>query len=145
MRFTFNLPVNLLFGAGTAKETGKRTAALGKKALLVTGRGSTKKSGLLDRVSGLLSESGVEYTVFDKVEPNPLTTTVDEGAALAREKGCDVVLGLGGGSIMDAAKCIAFMALNEGDLMDYIYLRRPAGDALPLVLIPTTCGTGSEE
>jgi alcohol dehydrogenase class IV len=144
MRFTFNLPVNLLFGGGVVEETGKKTAALGKKALVVTGRGSAKKSGLLDRVTGLLGESGVEWIVFDKAEPNPLATQVYEGAELAKKKGCDVVIGLGGGSILDAAKCIAFMVKNEGDLMDYIFLRRPAGDALPLILIPTTCGTGSE-
>ncbi|MFP3043897.1 iron-containing alcohol dehydrogenase [Treponema primitia] len=144
MQFTFNLPVNLLFGSGKAGEIGRRAALLGKTALIVTGRGSTKKSGLLDRVTGLLRESGLTAIVYDKVEPNPLTTQVYEGAALAKEKGCDLVIGLGGGSILDASKAIAFMVKNDGDLMDYIYGRKTPGDALPMILVPTTCGTGSE-
>jgi hypothetical protein len=82
--------------------------------------------------------------VFDKVEPNPLKSTVNEGARLAKDTGCDVVLGVGGGSIMDAAKAIAFAARNEGDLFDFIFGAKTGTDALPLILIPTTCGTGSE-
>lgn len=82
--------------------------------------------------------------VFDRVTQNPLSTTVAEGAALAKSTGCTVVLGLGGGSIMDAAKAIAFSVLNPGDLSDYIFGLKQGDKALPLVLIPTTCGTGSE-
>jgi alcohol dehydrogenase class IV len=144
MRFSFSLPVNLLFGSGTVEAAGEKTARYGKKALLVTGRGSTKKSGLLDKVRALLSESGVESLVFDQVEPNPTTGMVREGVKVLKTGHCDCVLGLGGGSMLDAAKLIAFGALNGGDLMDYVFGRKTPGDALPLVLIPTTCGTGSE-
>ena len=72
------------------------------------------------------------------------TTTAEEGASLARENNCDVIIGIGGGSIMDCAKAIAFLAVNKGDINDYIYNRQKSENALPLLLIPTTCGTGSE-
>jgi len=142
--FDYFLPVNLLFGAGRVRETGDITARLGKKALIVTGQSSTKRTGLLDMVCDLLKTAGVETVVFAEVEQNPLTTTVMRGALLAVREGCDVVVGLGGGSPMDAAKGIAFMAGNQGDVSDYIYLRRTGTKALPIVAVPTTAGTGSE-
>ncbi|MBC2402960.1 iron-containing alcohol dehydrogenase [Clostridium saccharobutylicum] len=144
MKFNYNLPVNLLFGRGRSNEIGIEVAKYGTKALIVTGRSSTKKSGLLDKVISLLEESNVGYEIFDKVEQNPLTTTVYEGVDIIKETGCDVVLGLGGGSIMDAAKSIAFSAKNPGDISEYIFGIKQGGKALPIILVPTTCGTGSE-
>lgn len=144
MDFNFDLPVNIIFGRGKVELIGSETAKYGSRALLVTGRGSTRRSGLLDRAIALLEKSGVTVTVFDKVTQNPLTATVAEGAELARAEKCGVILGIGGGSIMDAAKGIAFSAVNEGDISDYIYGRKTGVGALPMVLVPTTCGTGSE-
>ena len=144
MEFQYNLPVNLCFGRGKADKIGEITAKYGKKALVVTGTGSTKKSGLLDRTLASLAGAGVEYAVFDRVTQNPLTTTVYDGAALAEENGCDMILGVGGGSIMDAAKAIAFCCVNSGDISDYIFGRKQGQGALPIILMPTTCGTGSE-
>ena len=144
MKFNYNLPVNLLFGRGRSNEIGSEVAKYGNKALIVTGRGSTKKSGLLDKTVNLLKEANVQYEIFDKVEQNPLTTTVYEGVEVIKETGCDVVLGLGGGSIMDAAKSIAFAAKNPGDISEYIFGIKQGNEALPIILVPTTCGTGSE-
>ncbi len=144
MKFNYNLPVNLLFGRGTSNEIGKEVAKYGKKALIVTGKSSTKKSGLLDKVINLLNDAKIEYEIFDKVEQNPLTTTVYEGVEIIKDTGCDVILGLGGGSIMDAAKSIAFSAKNPGDISEYIFGIKQGNEALPIVLVPTTCGTGSE-
>lgn len=144
MQFQYYLPVNLIFGRGVASQIGEQVAQYGGKALVVTGRHSTKKSGLLDRALCLLKKAGVQAVVFDQVAQNPLTTTVEEGTALAKQESCNVVVGLGGGSIMDAAKAIAFMACNGGDVNDYIFERKHSQKALPLVLVPTTCGTGSE-
>lgn len=144
MEFQYNLPVNLVFGRGKADSIGETSAKYGSKALVVTGTGSTKKSGLLDRTLASLKSAGVEYAVFDKVTQNPLTTTVYEAAALAKESSCDMVLGVGGGSIMDAAKSTAFCCVNDGDISDYIFGRKQGRGALPIVLLPTTCGTGSE-
>jgi alcohol dehydrogenase class IV len=144
MNFQYHLPVNLIFGRGRVSELGTHTAKYGKRALIVTGKNSTKKTGLLDKAVELLKKAGVESVIFDNVEQNPLTTTAYSGAMEAKIKNCDVVVGLGGGSIMDAAKGIAFLAMNDGDISDYIYARKTSEKALPLVLVPTTCGTGSE-
>lgn len=144
MNFQYYLPVNIIFGCGTAGQIGAEAAKYGKRALIVTGRSSTKKSGLLDRAIALLKEEGLESVVFDKVAQNPLTTTVMEGAALGRENNCQVVIALGGGSIMDAAKAIALMCVAEGDITDYVQQRRSLVPPLPLIAVPTTCGTGSE-
>jgi alcohol dehydrogenase class IV len=144
MRFSFNLPVNILFGAGVLEQVGTYAASYGKNVLLVTGRTSTKKSGLLTTVIQLLKAAGLECSVFDQIEPNPTTSMVYAGVEALHTGGCDMVIGLGGGSIMDAAKAIAFAAKNSGDIMDYVYGRKLPGEALPIILIPTTCGTGSE-
>jgi alcohol dehydrogenase class IV/amino acid transporter len=142
--FSFFLPVNVVFGCGKAALAGSVCRQYGSKALIVTGRRSARASGLLDRVQASLKEAGVGSALFDKAEPNPLTTTAEEGARFARENGCDMVVALGGGSIMDAAKGIAFMAANDGDINDYIFGRKSSSKAMPLVCVPTTCGTGSE-
>lgn len=144
MEFNYHLPVNLIFGRGSVGKIGDIAADYGTCALIVTGCGSTKKSGLLDRVTGYLQKAGVSVVLFDKVKQNPLTTTAMEAAALAKEHGCEMVIGLGGGSIMDCAKAAAFLAVNDGDINDYIFGRQKSDDALPIILVPTTCGTGSE-
>ncbi len=140
--FEFQNPVKLLFGRGKLAQVGKAAAQFGTKALLVT-YGDPGRKALVDRVLAHLGEAGISYAVFDKVQQNPLTTLVGEGAAFAREKGCDVVIGLGGGSAMDIAKGIAFMAVNPGEVSEYIFGKVGIG-ALPLILITTTAGTGSE-
>ncbi len=142
--FKYCLPANILFGTGSVKNVGEETKKYGSSVLLVTGTGSTKRTGLLDTVVELLRESGLEVVVFDKVTQNPLTDTAIEGALLAKEKSCDVVIGLGGGSILDCSKAIAFMAVNDGDINDYIFGTIQSDKALPVIAIPTTCGTGSE-
>lgn len=144
MEFTYNLPVNLIFGRGSVAKLGVTVSEYGKKALIVTGRNSTKKSGLLDRAVKYLSDAGVDSVVYDKVSQNPLTTTAMDAARVAKDESCDVVVGVGGGSIMDCAKATAFLAVNDGDINDYIFSRLTSDKALPIVLVPTTCGTGSE-
>jgi len=144
MNFNYYLPVNIIFGRGKVAQIGEITKAYGKKALIVTGGNSSKKSGLLDRVISYLTEAGIESDVYDKVKQNPLTTTAMDGASFAKEHTCDVVVALGGGSIMDCAKAIAFLAVNEGDVNDYIFNIKQSDKALPCILVPTTCGTGSE-
>lgn len=135
---------NLLFGFKSADLIGRETAKWGKKVLIVTGRSSTKKSGLLDRVIEQLKEEKLNYVLFDQVEKNPLISTVMEGSKVARDEKCDVVLGLGGGSIMDASKGMAFFSKNQGDFEEHQLGRIEEKSSLPLILVPTTCGTGSE-
>lgn len=142
--FKYFLPVNIEFGSGKVAKAGELTKPYGKKALIVTGHSSAKKSGLYDKVKDSLKVEGIDSVLFDKVAQNPLTTTAAEGAAFAKENGCDVVVAIGGGSIMDCAKAIAFLAVNDGDVSDYIFGKKASDTALPIILIPTTCGTGSE-
>lgn len=144
IEFNYYLPVNIVFGSGKVNKAGGLAKPYGKKALIVTGKSSAKKSGLYDKVNDSLKKAGLETELFDKVSQNPLTTTASEGATYAKEKGCDVVVAIGGGSIMDCAKAIAFLAVNDGDVSDYIFGKKSGDKALPLILIPTTCGTGSE-
>ncbi len=142
--FSYFLPVNINFGWGKVGSVGELTKPYGNKALIVTGRSSAKKSGLYDLVKDSLAISGISSVLFDEVEANPLTTTAEKGACKAREEACDVVVAIGGGSVLDCAKAIAFLAKNDGNINDYIYGKLTSNVALPSVVIPTTCGTGSE-
>ena len=144
MEFSYFLPVNIQFGWNKVDSVAEFAVPYGKKALIVTGRSSAKKSGLYDRVVAKLDAAHIDHVLFDQVDANPLTTTALDGAALAKSESCDMVIAIGGGSIMDCAKGIAFMAVNDGDVNDYIFNRKTSDNALPLIVIPTTCGTGSE-
>lgn len=147
--FTFDIPTRLLFGAGTLNRLAEEKLP-GKKALLVISRGkSVRENGTLARTEALLKKAGADFVLFGEIEANPLRPTVMKGAALAREHGCDFVLALGGGSVMDAAKMIAAMATNPGDLWDYAHTatggKKTFPNApLPIVAVTTTAGTGSE-
>ena len=149
MSFSFSVPTNLVFGQGAIQKLHKQRLP-GKKALIVISSGkSTRANGYLDAVQDQLTQAGVEYAVFDKVSANPVVDTVMAGAAFARENGCDFVLGLGGGSSIDAAKAIAMVTPNEGNYWDYVYGGTGGGQKmknkpLPIVAIPTTAGTGTE-
>ena len=144
MEFSYFLPVNIQFGWNKVDSVAEFAVPYGKKALIVTGRTSAKKSGLYDRVVAKLDAAHINHLLFDQVDANPLTTTALDGAALAKSESYDMVIAIGGGSIMDCAKGIAFMAVNDGDINDYIFNRKTSDNALPLIVIPTTCGTGSE-
>ena len=144
MEFSYFLPVHIQFGWDKVDSVADFAKPYGDKALIVTGRTSAKKSGLYDRVTAKLDAAHIEHVLFDQVDANPLTTTALDGAVLAKSESCDMVIAIGGGSIMDCAKGIAFMSVNEGDINDYIFNRKTSDKALPLIVIPTTCGTGSE-
>ena len=148
-QYEFDVPTHTIFGAGALNNLHKQVLP-GRKALLVISNGkSTRANGYLDRTLEQLQLAGVQAVIFDKVQANPLKATVEEGGVCARENGCDFIVALGGGSCMDAAKGIAVMATNEGDLWDYIVPGTGKGKPitntpLPIVAITTTAGTGSE-
>lgn len=148
-KFQYYIPTRILFGKGSLNDLHKKGFP-GKKALIVTSSGkSVKVNGYLARVEEQLALAGCDHVLFDKILPNPVLRHVMEGAALAKEKGCDFVIGLGGGSSMDAAKAIAVMATNPGDYWDYNGGKTGKNlplvcDPLPIVAITTTAGTGSE-
>lgn len=149
MKFTYSIPTKILFGPGSFNDLAT-TPLPGKKALIVITAGkSMRANGYLDRLIAMLDKQGIGHALFDKILPNPVLRHVHEGAALAREQGCDFVIGLGGGSSIDSAKSIAVMAKNPGDYWDYISGGSGKGrllvnGALPIVAIATTAGTGTE-
>ena len=140
--FSYEMPTKLYFGEGCVAEAGDDVKALGSKALLVTGRRSAKQNGSQAAVVSLLESLGIEWVLFDDVEANPSVETVRKGAALGRQEGVDFVVGIGGGSRMDAAKVIALRCTNELD--DAALFKGPYKAPLPIVAVPTTSGTGSE-
>jgi len=130
----------MIFGAGTVSNLGKEASGLGKRALLVTGGSSARKSGLLDRATKDLQANGVEVFVLDKVTPNPRTSTVNEGVEMAREKGIDLIIALGGGSAMDAAKGIRLSVSGGRPVWDYHMGAADARVVKPtvgLMMVPT--------
>lgn len=149
MGFNMFIPTRTLFGAGMLNHLHEQKLP-GKKAMIVISNGkSTRANGYLARTEDELCLAGATTVVFDKVEANPLKSTVMNGSAFAKENNCDFIVALGGGSCMDAAKAMAVMATNPGDLWDYIQSgtgKRKAIENKPLsiVAITTTAGTGSE-
>jgi len=148
--FEFYWPVKIIFGVGEIKKVGLESKRLGEKALLVTGRHSTKKTGILDKVVNYLKEEKIKVVIFDEIESNPRSTTVDKGGKIAKEENCDFIIGLGGGSPMDSAKGISLVAKSEEgvSIWDYMgFLKNPREinvEPLPVLLIPTLPATGSE-
>ncbi len=149
INFNFFNPTRIVFGSGKLQTLAEQTLP-GKKAMLLISCGkSTKVNGSLDTVKEQLDKAGVAYAVFDKIMENPVKEVIMEGAAFARENGCDFILALGGGAVLDSSKAISAMATNEGDLWDYVSggtgKGKPlANKGLPIVTVPTSSGTGSE-
>ena len=150
MSYTFHVPTKVLFGAGVLKKLHEEKLP-GKKALVVISNGkSTRTNGSLAALEAELDAAGVAHVLFDKIQANPLEPTVQEGVEFGRAQGVDFVVGLGGGSVMDAAKAIAAMIPQQGGrVWDYMATgtseHRPFNaPLLPFVAITTSAGTGSE-
>jgi len=148
-KFKFFTPTKIFFGKGQVDSMAKRGLP-GKKALIVISSGkSVIENGYLAKVEAQLDRAKIEHVIFNKCQPNPLAVDIEEGAQVARDNGCDLVIGLGGGSTIDSAKLIAMMATNEGRLWDYAIggtgkAKPPKNAPLPIIAIPTTAGTGTE-
>lgn len=152
MKFSYFMPTRIFFGEGSVKKLAKARIkgpeGPVKKALLVTGGTSTTKLGYVGKVRDALREGGVDCVVYDRAQPNPTLAGVRECAEIIRREGCDLVVGLGGGSSIDTAKAAAVAAANPGDFWDYVAAgtgggKKPGG-ALPIVAVTTTAGTGTE-
>ena len=143
MQFEFITAPRIVFGAGTVRQAGAIAKDLGRRALVVTGRDPERaRPAVLS-----LKEAGVDSTLFP-FPGEPDVATVERGVACARENECDVVVGFGGGSAMDAAKAVAAMLANPGELLDYLEIigrgQSLTKASVPFVAIPTTAGTGAE-
>lgn len=142
--FLYYVPVKIEFGQGKLNETGKYVKQYGTKALIVTTGTFFEENGLVGRLQKILQDSGVPSEYFADVNPNPLATQVENGVAFARKTGCDVFIGLGGGSAIDAAKAMAYGLGNNEPIWPCWIGQKPLGDkTMPIIAITTTSGTGS--
>jgi alcohol dehydrogenase len=149
--FEVIVPERIVFGAGAINKLAEKAKGVGKKALVITGKSSRpEKAELTKKVVSLLKQAGIDSVVFDKVEQNPRATTCNEAAKVCRDNGCDVTVGIGGGSPMDVSKFTAMLAVNDGRMEDYMPGGKYAGKTadelkcLPIICIATTSGTGAE-
>ncbi len=142
-QFKFQMGTRVFFGKDCINNNKAEIIKYGKKAFIVTGKASGKKSGALDDIISVLNEASVEYCIFDRVENNPSLENVKEGGNEAARFNADFVIGIGGGSPLDASKAIAILAVNDIEpsrLLKNEFTNKP----LPIIAVPTTAGTGSE-
>jgi len=150
INFNFITP-KIIFGKGKINEIGKETLSLleGRdfkeiRIFLVTGKTSLKESGNLDKIKTILMKNGIISYHYDQVVKEPTTEIVNQGKTLAKEQNCHLMIGIGGGSVMDTAKAIAGLVSNGGIVEEYHAGKQFIKSPLPFILIPTTSGTGSE-
>lgn len=142
--FVYYNPTRIYFGNEQLVHLGEEVKKYGSRAILVYGGGSIKKNGLYDKIMEVLRESGIEVAECAGIEPNPQYTSVNRAAKICRENQCDVVIGVGGGSVIDASKVIAQANFYDGDCWDLVTKRVTEERALPLIAIPTMASAGSE-
>ena len=142
--FEFVLPTKIIFGEGTIKQLPDAVKNMGhEKPLIVTDKGLIA-AGLVSKITDVLDDAGIEYAIFDGIQPNPRDTTVQEAAAFAEENAIDMMIAIGGGSSMDTAKAIGVILKEGGIINDYEGLDVVSKPITDLIAIPTTVGTGSE-
>jgi alcohol dehydrogenase class IV len=140
----FRTTKRILFGAGSVEKIGQEAQILkAKKALIITDPGIIQ-SGLLPMVEKPLRSVGVSFTVFDGVEPDPKIEVAEKGLELAKREGIDLIIGLGGGSSLDIAKVTSVLVTNPGKIESFLGIDLIPNPGVPLILVPTTAGTGSE-
>ncbi|MCI1944737.1 iron-containing alcohol dehydrogenase [Clostridium luticellarii] len=141
--YVFQSPGKIIYGENSVNMVGEQTEKYGRKVMIITGRYSSKKSGALDKITDALRAKKLDFIVFDKIESDPGVDTVRQGVKIAREKGIEVIVALGGGSTLDASKAISIVTENGGDIVDY-ESKIPDMEGIPIIAVPTTAGTGSE-
>lgn len=142
--FIYDIPTKVYFGPDQLGNLGAELSRFGKRVLLCYGGGSIKKTGLYDKVVAEVKQAGLELYELGGIEPNPRVTSVNAGGKICREKGVDVVLAVGGGSVIDCAKYIGAAAFYEGDAWDILLQKADVKQCLPLVTVLTLSATGSE-
>lgn len=143
-KFQLFMPTRYYFGVGEYRRIGQETAKFGKKVLLVSGKGSLKKSGLYGEIVALLQKESIEVFHLDGIDPNPRLATCFQGMEICRQKKIEAVVAVGGGSVLDTAKAVAAGTLDQGDFWDIFLVKRKLTGALPVITIPTLAATGSE-
>ncbi len=142
--FSFTGARKIVFGCGSLEGLPGHIAELGARKPLVVLDGHLSAQGFRDNVSHLFGDDPARYCIFDEITGEPSLEVADKGAVLARAEGCDIVVGIGGGSTLDAAKAMAIIVTNGGEARQYLGLNNVPRPGLPKIMIPTTAGTGSE-
>lgn len=140
----FECPTRVFFGWGASEQAGARLTELGVRRALVVSDPGVAGAGLVDGIVRAIEAAGIGAVAYTGVQPNPTVANVEAGLQLFRDEGCDGIVGLGGGSAMDAAKGVGIVASNGGSIVDYTGREQVPLDPVPLICLPTTCGTGSE-
>lgn len=142
--FSFTGARKIVFGCGSLEGLPGHIAEFGARKPLIVIDGNLSADGFREKVSSLFGGDHSRYLIFDEITGEPPLEIADKGAALARAEGCDIVVGIGGGSTLDAAKAMAVIVTNGGEAVQYLGLNNVPGPGLPKIMIPTTAGTGSE-
>lgn len=140
----FYIPTKVYTGKNALLNNKDQLSKLGTKSLIVTGSKSSKTNGSFDDVAQVLESAGIPFTVFEGVKENPTVESIMEARAFGLDNKCDFVIGIGGGSALDASKAISLMMYHADENWEYLYDTNKTNDMYPLATIPTTCGTGSE-
>ena len=144
INFSFSIPTKLIFGRDEHKNIGKYVKPYARKVLLHYGGGSVKRSGVYDEIAASLNEAGVDFVALGGVVPNPRVQLIREGIALCRKEGVELILAVGGGSVIDSAKAIAIGMCYDGDVWELYRGRIITGKALPVATVLTIPAAGSE-
>lgn len=142
--FTYHIPTKVYFGPGQLCHLGEELASFGKRVLLCYGGGSIKKSGLYDRITAEIRQAGLEVFELSGIAPNPRVSSVNAGAAICKKENVDVLLAVGGGSVIDCAKYIGAATYYDGDAWDILIGKTSVEKCLPVVTVLTLAATGSE-
>ncbi len=140
----FSMQAKIYFESGGLEKYLPEIKNYGRKVLIVSGKNFIFRSGLYDRLSKILSDRKIEQVLYSDVNPEPDTYDVERGSRICRKENCDCILAVGGGSAIDVGKSIAVLSTNSGAIRDYFGEREYENEPLPVIAVPTTCGTGSE-
>ena len=148
MSFEWSLPTKLTYGVGNLAKVGELTSGIGKKAMVVSYAVQGSGAWIVRTALKSLDDAGCDYVLYDEIEPNPRVTTIDEGVRRFKESGCDYIIAVGGGSVIDAGKYISSTAYSGGSCWDYVILKerkeKEITGAYPIIAVPTVAASGSE-
>lgn len=144
LKFTYNIPTKVYFGGDQLSNLGPELKKFGKRVLLCYGGGSIKKIGLYDKIVTEIKKAGLELFELSGIEPNPRVTSVNRGAQICKDENIDVLLAVGGGSVIDCTKFVGAGRYYDGDAWDLVTRKAPITNCLPIVTVLTLAATGSE-
>ena len=140
----FYSPTKVIFGLNTASQAAQEVKQFGGSRVLIVTDPGVVDADLIAPIESSLKSAKIDYCLYDGVEPEPPSRVIDQGAKIFQSESCDLVLGVGGGSSLDVAKGIALLAVNKGNILDYCGIDQVPQNGAPMILMPTTAGTGSE-